>query len=143
MNNFKYQFIFINYFINYSVEIDESKFGKRKYHRGHHVEGAWVFGGIEGGAGRIFIVVVENRSAETLLQCIERFVEKGTTIYSDCWKRYSQLHQHPNYVHLQVNHSITFKDAETGVHTNSIEASWYIIFKMYNFTPISYLQATC
>ena len=27
------------------VEIDESKFGKRKYHRGHRVEGQWVFGG--------------------------------------------------------------------------------------------------
>jgi len=29
------------------VQIDESLFGKRKYHRGHHVEGQWVFGGIE------------------------------------------------------------------------------------------------
>ena len=28
------------------VEIDESKFGKRKYHRGHRVEGSWVFGGV-------------------------------------------------------------------------------------------------
>lgn len=27
------------------VQIDESKFGKRKYHRGHHVDGVWVFGG--------------------------------------------------------------------------------------------------
>lgn len=27
------------------VEIDESKFGKRKYGRGHYVEGQWVFGG--------------------------------------------------------------------------------------------------
>lgn len=24
------------------VEIDESKFGKRKYHKGHRVEGQWV-----------------------------------------------------------------------------------------------------
>ena len=24
------------------VEIDESKFGKRKYHRGHRVEGQWA-----------------------------------------------------------------------------------------------------
>ena len=30
-----------------TVQIDESKFGKRKYHRGHKVEGQWVFGGIE------------------------------------------------------------------------------------------------
>ena len=29
------------------VEIDESKFGKRKYHRGHQVEGVWVIGGVE------------------------------------------------------------------------------------------------
>ena len=31
------------------VEIDESKFGKRKYHRGKHVDGMWVFGGVERG----------------------------------------------------------------------------------------------
>ena len=30
------------------VKIDESKFGKRKYHCGRHVDGHWVFGGIEG-----------------------------------------------------------------------------------------------
>ena len=63
------------------MKIDESKFGKRKYHRSHQVEGAWVFGGIEGGAGRIFIVVVENRSAETLLQCIEVYRKRYHNIF--------------------------------------------------------------
>ncbi len=29
------------------VELDESKFGKRKYHRGHRVEGVWILGGVE------------------------------------------------------------------------------------------------
>jgi hypothetical protein len=29
------------------VEIDASKFGKRKHNRGHYVDGAWVFGGVE------------------------------------------------------------------------------------------------
>jgi hypothetical protein len=37
-----------------TVEIDESKFGKRKYHRGHHVEGQWVFGGVERGRKKGF-----------------------------------------------------------------------------------------
>jgi hypothetical protein len=32
---------------NIVVEIDGSKLGKRKYHRGHRVEGVWVVGGIE------------------------------------------------------------------------------------------------
>ena len=29
-----------------TVEIDESKFGKMKYHKGRYIEGQWVFGGI-------------------------------------------------------------------------------------------------
>ena len=29
------------------VQIDASKIGKRKYHRGHYVEGQWIFGGID------------------------------------------------------------------------------------------------
>ena len=37
------------------VQIDESKIGKRKYHRGHVVEGQWVFGGIEEESRKCFI----------------------------------------------------------------------------------------
>lgn len=29
------------------VQLDEAKFGKRKYNRGHRVDGVWVFGGVE------------------------------------------------------------------------------------------------
>ena len=29
------------------VEIDESKFGKRKYNKGKRAKGQWVFGGIQ------------------------------------------------------------------------------------------------
>ena len=63
-----------------TVQIDESKFGKRKKTkngRGHRVEGAWVFGGVEKGGGawennKYFCVVVENQTAATLLPLIER-----------------------------------------------------------------------
>lgn len=50
------------------VQIDESKVGKRKYHRGHRVEGQWVFGGIEEDSRRCFMVPVEDRSEATLLR---------------------------------------------------------------------------
>jgi hypothetical protein len=29
------------------IEVDETKLGKRKYHRGHRVEGVWVLAGVE------------------------------------------------------------------------------------------------
>jgi hypothetical protein len=49
-----------------TVQIDESKFGKRKYHRGHRVEGQWVFGGIEEESRRSFMAAVEKRDEATL-----------------------------------------------------------------------------
>ena len=67
------------------VEIDESKFGKRKYHRGHHVEGQWVFGGYERGSGQVFMVAVEERGRDTLLPIIKEWIEPGTTVISDYW----------------------------------------------------------
>ena len=105
------------------VEIDESKFGKRKYHRGKHVEGQWVFGGYERGSGRVFMVPVEDRGRDTLLPIIKEWIKPGTTIISDCWKSYDCLGLE-GFEHLRVNHSLHFKDPETGAHSNSIEGSW-------------------
>ncbi|EFX60123.1 hypothetical protein DAPPUDRAFT_19746, partial [Daphnia pulex] len=70
------------------VEIDESKFGKRKYNRGKRVDGVWVFGGVERETGKCFLVVVQNRTATTLLAVIKEWIKPGTTIISDCWKSY-------------------------------------------------------
>ena len=64
------------------VEIDESRFGKRKYNRGRKVD---VFGGIERDSRRCFLVTVEDRSAETLIP-IKLYILSGTKIISDCWK---------------------------------------------------------
>ncbi|GFV61756.1 putative transposase-like protein [Trichonephila clavipes] len=75
------------------VEIDESKFGKRIYNRGHLVEGQWVFGGVERGTGKMFLVAVHNRTKETLMGLIQEWIKPGTTIYSDCWKSCATLGQ--------------------------------------------------
>ena len=102
-----------------TVQIDESKFGKRKYHKGHHVEGQWVFGGIEEDSRKCFLVAVEKRDEATLLPIIQRWIEPGTKIVSDCWKAYINLWKH-GYEHVTVNHSKEFVNA-SGEHTNKIE----------------------
>ena len=54
------------------VEIDESKFGKRKYYRGKRVKGQWVFGGREtNDKSKVFMAPIKKRNAKTLLPIIE------------------------------------------------------------------------
>jgi len=43
------------------VEIDESKVGRRKYYKGHPVEGLWVFGMFERGTGHVVMIPIEKR----------------------------------------------------------------------------------
>ena len=72
------------------VEIDESKFGKRKFNRGHRVEGCWVLGGVERTEERrLFVITVPDRSAVTLLDAIKEHVREGNVIVTDLWKGYS------------------------------------------------------
>lgn len=98
------------------VEIDEAKFGKRKYHRGRLREGQWVFGGRESqDRSKIFMVPVASRDENTLLSLIQQWILPGSIIHSDCWKSYSKL-KDMGYTHLTVNHSVEFTNAETGKH---------------------------
>ncbi|KAK3930997.1 hypothetical protein KUF71_024909 [Frankliniella fusca] len=48
------------------VEVDESCFSERKYNRGRkRVSQQWVFGGIQRGTSKCFLVWVEKRDANT------------------------------------------------------------------------------
>lgn len=111
-----------------TVEIDESKFGKRKFHKGRRVEGVWVFGGIERETKRCFFKCVEDRTKDTLLSIIKENICPGTTIISDCWKSYDCL-QSEGYLHQKVNHSEHFVDPKTGACTNTIESTWRALKK--------------
>ena len=111
------------------VEIEESKFGKRKYNRGKAVDGKWVFGGIEQGTDNMFMEVVEDRTKETLWALIEKYIAPGTIIWSDKWRSYQGL-ENVGYRHETVNHSKEFKSA-SGVCTNSIEGSWNAVKRSF------------
>jgi hypothetical protein len=49
---------------NKIIEIDESKFGKRKYNKGHRVEGVWI---VERVSRSITLKSVVRRDSETLI----------------------------------------------------------------------------
>lgn len=106
------------------VEIDESKFGKRKYYKGKRVLGQWIFGGRETeDKTKVFMVPVKNRKARTLVPLIVRWIELGSIIHSDCWRAYSRLKK-LGYQHVTVNHSKHFVDPDTNACTNRIESDW-------------------
>jgi len=104
------------------VHIDESKFGKRKYHRGHHVKGQWVFGGIEQQSTKCFMVAVDKRDEVTLLPLIERWIEPGTVIISDCWKVFCNFEKH-GYTHRTVDYSQEYVNEDRD-STNKIQGHW-------------------
>lgn len=67
----------------YIVEIDESCFGSKiKHHRGRNLgrEQTWVFGLIERHTGRFVLIVVPDRTANTLIAHIRQYVRVGATI---------------------------------------------------------------
>lgn len=105
------------------VEIDESKFGKRKYNRGRLRDGAWVFGGVDRETNEAFLEIVDERSADTLVPIIQRNILPGTTVHSDEWAAYRTLGAY-GYQHLTVNHSLHFIDPTTGADTQRIESLW-------------------
>ena len=102
------------------MEIDESKFGRRKHHRGHWVTSAWVFGVVERTPEwRVILFHIDFRNRETLEEKIIQYIASGSIIYSDGWAAYNRL-SHLGYQHEVVNHSLEFVRAD-GVHTNTIE----------------------
>ena len=89
------------------------------------LQDTWVFGMKERGTRKVLFKIVERRNKNTLIPIIKSSVEKGCTIYSDCWKAYHSL-DIEGYEHSTVNHSIEFK-AKDGTCTNGIEGMWGLV----------------
>lgn len=89
------------------VEIDESKYFKRKYNRGRLGHEEWYIGGIERGTRKCFIVPVQNRNAATITEILTKYVREGSIVVTDKWRAYAKsLSQMPHLTHLRVNHNL-------------------------------------
>uniref|UniRef100_A0A0L8GF40 ISXO2-like transposase domain-containing protein n=1 Tax=Octopus bimaculoides TaxID=37653 RepID=A0A0L8GF40_OCTBM len=113
--------------LGYIVEIDNSMMCKRKYNRGRMPQEMWVFGGWDREDKKGFLVFVPDRSSETHLPLIKKFIKPSTTVYSDCWSAYNgitEIDGTPTYTHFKVNYSENVVVPTTGVHTNSVEWYW-------------------
>ena len=108
-------------------QIDESLFRhKPKNHVGRYPENeVWVFGIADTSytPSRVYMQVVPNRTAATLLPIITEICRTGTIIYSDQWRAYNGIYLQ-GFIHNTVNHSLHFVDPETQVHTQNIESYW-------------------
>jgi hypothetical protein len=73
--------------VGVTVQLDESKFGRRKYNKGRRTEGHWVLGMIADGSEDLRLILCPNnkRNAKQLLPIIEQYVEKGMHL---CFIRY-------------------------------------------------------
>ena len=110
------------------VQVDETKMGRRKYNKGHRVEGAWVIVGVElTDERRVFAEVMEDRSASTIADVLSRHIAEGSILHTDCWRGYTPVAEQFGIKHQTVNHSVGFKDENTGVHTNHVEGTNYAL----------------
>ena len=107
------------------VQVDESLFGKAKYHIGKNLAEPqyWVFEIVDDASGRVFMQHVKNRKSETLIPIIFDKVKTGSAIISDQWKPYNKI-PFPEYFHFTVNHSKNFVDPLTNEHTQKAESYW-------------------
>lgn len=109
------------------VEVDESYFFHRKYHRGRYRRGTWVVGLIERHTGRCWLEIVQRRDAQTLEQIIMNHILPGTIVVTDAWRGYVNVNTINGgvYTHEVVVHAENFVDpVDAEIHTETIEGLW-------------------
>jgi len=110
------------------VEVDETYYFHRKYHRGRRRRGCWVVNIIERATGRCWLEIVARRDAATLERIITAHVLPSSIIVvTDAWGGYNNVATINNgmYDHQVVIHAQNFVNAvHNDVHIQTIEGLW-------------------
>ena len=89
------------------IGCDESYFGGRKKgSRGRGSQGKMIVFGMLERQNKIFTTIVDNGSAQTLMDEIKEHAEKGSVFYTDTFCSYKSLRQFGH--HITVDHSKEF-----------------------------------
>jgi transposase-like protein len=107
------------------VEVDETWFGGKKHgSRGlSNADKTKIIGLVErGGRGRAYTELVPNVRAISLVPVVRRYVEPGSTVYTDELKSYKTLPSF-NFKHEAVSHWQK-KWVIGRAHTNTVENFW-------------------
>src|SRR3989338_3785626 len=108
--------------MNGELELDESYFGgKRKGNRGRGANNKTIVFGILERKGQVYTKIVENVSAETLMEEIKNKTKKGSVFYTDGWRSYNSLEQYGK--HNIIKHDED-EFVENHNHINGIEGFW-------------------
>jgi transposase-like protein len=125
------------------VEVDETFIGgKARYmHKGKReakIKGTGGYGkvavmGLLERHGEVRCQVVPNVRRRSLDPTVREHVERGSNIYSDAFRSYSNLHD--EYVHGVIDHAEKYVDGH--VHTNNIENFWSLLKRSLKGTYVS------
>ncbi|CAI9731350.1 Hypothetical predicted protein [Octopus vulgaris] len=107
------------------VDIAESKFMHRQYHRGHYKEGHLILGMVERHSLNSVLVPVPDQSGATLLPIILEHVLPGTCIVTDGCHSYEKLQE-------SAGHNLQFMDPkDEKLNRNKIEGTWNNVKNRY------------
>jgi transposase len=119
------------------IEMDESYFaGRRKGQRGRGAKGKSIVFGLLERDGRVYTRVVEDVSADELMEIIRKKTKKGSVYYTDTFKSYNSLKRLGK--HHTVEHNKHMVDKRTKNHINGIEGFWsFAKHILYNYRGVS------
>ncbi|KCZ78562.1 hypothetical protein H311_00401 [Anncaliia algerae PRA109] len=112
---------------NCVIEVDESKFGRRKYNKGRVVEGIWILGMVERSPERkIILIPILDFRKDNIHRLLKFYLHSDSIIYTDGFKSYLGLDKY-FISHKFVNHKKEYVVKNTDIHTNTIEANWSVL----------------